>query len=259
VIHPLRNKRTFDSSFSLTLIEPPDGKIENPWSAESGFVETQIPRVLEDLPLFVVPYSEIESKSAFVLPRSRRFSGVWARETATVENLGRFLWVLQKTFNEVIIQTKPDIVVFCRPDVFICRPLWLGLRILSARLSALVSPKVALLPAWGRHRGYNDRFAVLSVLAARDYFQRQEVALEYFEQQPGGNPEGLLKYAMADSLVMNSIFSPMVRMRLGGRVDPVDEKMLNLTSLQIRLPIYFTRIATFFRRVLREIKSQGDG
>lgn len=209
-------KKLVTLSASLTLIRPPDNQIDNPRSGEHGFIENQIP----GLPPFM-DVLELEQRQIDIAIDSNRIrdlaQSTFAHETPeTLVNLFRFLFALKTAFVSEIGPRNPDVIVFARPDVLINGRLWLSLRLIQVWFLRLLTSNVALLPAWGKNRGLNDRFAILSAEAGKDYFTRLDRAEEYFRSNPKSNTEKFLSHVLQGSTVLSNVATPMPRIRVGG-------------------------------------------
>lgn len=244
------------TTWSLTLIEPPGNVVNNPRAEEVGELESSIPISMSHIPVLRFDQEKIDQE----LSRSNheRIAGEaeWSSHPESIRNLLRFLHALNSTFEAAVAPNDPDFVVFCRPDLKILEPLRLDLWIAVVQLLTLFRQSVAILPSWGRSRGLNDRFAILSRKAAGNYFCRIEEWNELFTLRPSANAEKLLDFSLSDALVLNSIHTAMVRLRIGQVIDPTDRAMLTQSQTQRRLSIYRARVKRFRRRMGQAIRER---
>lgn len=243
-------------TWSLTLIAPPGNFVNNPRAEEMGELENSIPTSMDHIPVLQFDQEEIDHELS--QSNHERIAGEseWSSHPESIRNLLRFLHALNATFEEAVAPRDPDFVVFCRPDLKILEPLRLDLWLAAVRLLTLFRQSVAILPSWGRSRGLNDRFAILSRKAAGKYFCRIGEWNELFTLRPTANAEKLLDYSLSDALVLNSIHTAMVRLRIGHVIDPTDRMMLTKSQTQRRLSIYRARVKRFMRRMGQAIRER---
>ena len=118
----------------------------------------------------------------------------------------------------------------------------------------MFTPKVAILPAWGKNRGLNDRFAILTFQAAEEYFGRIDYALDYFSQHPDSNTEKFLAQAMKSSLVLSAVATPMPRIRIGGSPAGRDERLDQTSPQKLWIGIVKARLNRLKRRLSSRLR-----
>ena len=177
----------------------------------------------------------------------------WDDDGQSYLNLRTFLRALHLAYTEHISPEKPDFVVMVRPDMSIEGRLWVRTRLLVMTALRRINPKVAVLPAWGRHRGLNDRFAILTVEAAEDYFTRDTHADRYFADGHQLTSEKFLAHTLRDTLVWNTIYTAMRRVRLGGVTESADDGLVERSALSRRGHRVQTSLKTFWRRLRRRV------
>lgn len=243
-------------TWSLTLIEPPGNIVNNPRAEEAGELENSIPISMGHIPVLRFDEEVIDQKLS--QSNYERIAGEaeWSSHPESIRNLLRFLHALNVTFEEAVAPRDPDFVVFCRPDLKILEPLRLDLWLAVIRLLTLFRRSVAILPSWGRSRGLNDRFAILSLEAAEKYFCRIGEWNKLFTLRPAANAEKLLDFSLSEALVLNSIHTAMVRLRIGHVIDPTDRTMLTQSQTERRLSIYRARVKRFRRRMGQAIRER---
>ena len=117
----------------------------------------------------------------------------WNDGFKTVSNLLHQLYSL-KAVTRLALETEPDIVVYCRPDLKYHDSLRDGLH----RAKEIRKPTV-LLPRWQRHKGgFNDRFAIcIGAAAAQSYGNRLDRALPFCQDlMQALHSERLIRYAL---------------------------------------------------------------
>lgn len=241
VVAPLLSSRLFSPTFSMTLITPPGGVITNPHSGENGEPETDIPAPFASWPLTGHQQEDAESSPSATPVPVNNLSDSWEDKVASFHNLKSFLHALHLTYYSHVLPQSPDYVVFVRPDLRIEGRLWLRLRLVSMMLRGKHRAH-AIVPSWGRHRGVNDRFAILSADAARAYFTRVSHVDDYFSHESDLNSEKFLAWVLRGAAVSHSIYTPMRRIRLGGVSEPQDEMLITRSAFARRTDIIRARI-----------------
>ena len=256
IVRPLSSGMLFHPTFSLTLITPPSGVIDNPHSGERGKPETDIPDPLASWPLTVCEQESTESSSSAMTAPVENLSDSWQDKVASFHNLKSFLHALHLTYYSHVLPESPDYVVFVRPDLRIEGRLWLRLRLITMMLRGR-HRALAVVPSWGRHRGVNDRFAILSAEAARAYFTRSSHVDDFFSHGSDLNSEKFLAWALRTAKVSHSIYTPMRRIRLGGLPSPQDETLVTRSVFARRKDIVRARLKKKFRLLLKTMPGRG--
>lgn len=168
--------------------------INNPRSGEKGLLDPEEYKLLEpDQIEFSKPNTVLEG-AGFELIKS--FGDHWGDEFKSVSNLLHQLYSL-KAATRLALKMKPDIVIFCRPDLLYHDSMRTGIQ----RALASTQPKV-MLPQWQRHQGgYNDRFAICAGDSAiKAYGNRLDQALPFcHELNIKIHSERLTRYALSQS------------------------------------------------------------
>jgi len=251
IVRPLGRSKAFCSQYSLTLITPPGGRIHNPHSGEEGLVEEDVPVPLDSWARTTVAPEAMTSAQGKPFVPVDSLCDSWQDKEANYTNLKTFLHALHTSYSTHVAPHSADLVVFIRPDVAIAGRLWLRVRLWSVFLRAGKKRLVVYLPSWGRHRGLNDRFAIMSASAAENYFTRGKVADSFFAEGVALNSEKLLAYVLSDATVSNSIYTPMPRVRLGGVYEPLDRRLLTHSVIRRRADMLRARGKRCGRRLMR--------
>lgn len=203
----------------MTLIRP-GGEIASERSGESGIIEEEVTPPLDSVPCGFLDQSVLKERTvgswSDVLSQGDPFKD----EGTSIGFALIYLSALGESIKSV--PGKPDVVVVLRPDIEIRGRLWAAARAVSIFLLARYGNVSGLLPAWGNYGGYNDRFAILSGEAATTYLTRFNQIHQWNETGQPFDPESFLKYATRDLVMKKNIYTPMVRIRIGGRAEPRD-------------------------------------
>ena len=108
-----------------------------------------------------------------------------------------------------------------------------------------------LVPSWGNFGGINDRFAVLSRSLVPQYFGRLEVLNRWPLDVPLSS-EVLLASSMEGASISRSIYAPMARVRLGGRIEQADAAFTEASPLVNRLRDALVRLKSCIDRVTKQ-------
>lgn len=220
VLRPLINSVFFRPRVSLTLIEPKGGVVKSPRSQEVGRVETGLPTNWESFSINRIPQERLE-KTYPMGGREIRYRGAARNPERTLRNLWVFLGALRMA-QLVGEEFVAPVVVFLRPDVRIEDRVPIRTIVFLSALFHVRKIPAGFFPSWKRWGGFNDRFAVLSSLAARQYFSRIEIFEEFFSSAKPQNSEKLLKQSMKGARVFNVVHSRMLRVRVGGAEEAAD-------------------------------------
>ena len=248
VITPLDRCPLLKLSTSMTLIRPP-GKVVNERSGESGLAEKEVVPPLDRVPCSFLDQSVLEERTA------GSWSDVVSQGDPFVDggkSIGFaliYLSALQGSAN--VVPGSPDVVVVLRPDIEIRGRLWVAARALWMFILARYRNVSAMLPAWGNYGGYNDRFAILSGQAAAEYLTRLDSIPQWHETGQPFDPESFLKFVMKDRVVKKSIYTPMVRIRIGGRAESRDLAFFTEASVKARFRNRTMSVARSIRSLFR--------
>jgi hypothetical protein len=121
-----------------------------------------------------------------------------------------------------MMNETPDVAIVLRPDVQIAGRLWIRWRVLSLAIKARAQRPEIQAPAWGSFGGVNDRFAVMSWRLAERYMGRVENIDSWVRIGKPFDPEKFLAFSMKGSKIKRSIYTPMFRIRIGGRLEEAD-------------------------------------
>ena len=171
----------------------------------------------------------------------KQFGDHWGDDFASASNLIHQLYSL-KTVATRALQDKPDIVIFCRPDLRYNDSFHAGLQTaITTRDPALI------LPYWQRHKGgLNDRFAIcVGDKAVTAYGCRLDLALTFCQKMNVElHSERLVRYAIAKQGIPTRKLNVRAnRVRADGRV--VDENFATQNWKMLRNHIRFGRMLTF--------------
>lgn len=253
IVRPLTSSRFFDTHVSLTLIRPPGGVIDNPRSGESGHIEQDIPEPLRSWPVTVINQEGDSGDAATERVPTGNLSDSWGDKVSSFRNLRHFLNALHVTYFSHVLPNSPDYVIMVRPDVRIDGRLWLRTRLFTMILRGGRRPQ-ALLPSWARHRGANDRFAILSASAAAPYFTRVSHIDDFFSEGSDLNSEKFLAWVLRKTATSHSIYTPMRRIRLGGVSSPEDDALVARSALTRRADIFRARSRRKIRTIFRSAR-----
>ena len=249
ILRPLESSRAFRARYSLTLITPPGGIITNPHSGEVGEVETAIPEPFATWPRTCVTAISPEAGDGEPPLPADSFCESWQDHELLFTHLKTFLHALDTSHKNHVAPHSPDLVIFIRPDIAIEGRLWATL------LRSRSNKPVVYLPSWGRHRGLNDRFAIMSASAAETYFTRGNIVDRFFIGGARLNSERFLRHSLPGATVSSSIYTPMPRVRLGGVYEEKDAKIMSESLLARRADIARARMKKQVRRFARALRS----
>lgn len=261
LIAPLQRLPWVTLSTSLTLIKPPGNLVSNARSGEEGELDNFVPDFLPQAEVYEIEQNQLDKD---IFSRFSFFDSLddpWEDNKKSLMNLFRFLMALEKTFSNLVAPLQPDVVIFLRPDLLIADRLYPIARLLHLKLLSTLNSSAVILPTWGRQRGLNDRFAILSSAATKLYFLRARQLSADFFKAGSPNSEKLLKNAMKHALVSSSIYSRMPRIRIGGEIAYRDKPMMRSSALGFRASVYRARLHRIRRLISlpmkRVLKSKG--
>jgi hypothetical protein len=134
-----------------------------------------------------------------------------------------------------MMNETPDVAIVLRPDVQIAGRLWIRWRVLSLAIKARAQRPEIQAPAWGSFGGVNDRFAVMSWRLAERYMGRVENIDSWVRIGKPFDPEKFLAFSMKGSKIKRSIYTPMFRIRIGGRLEEADLSFFETPAVIARL------------------------
>lgn len=218
LIKPLSNRRFISFDAELVCIHP-EGLITNSRSNELGFPEQEIPDVLSAVNVKSVPQrlleDRIDEKVALILSAG----DLYGDDGKSIRNALLFYEALSIAKDSLHDDT--DVVIFARPDVLYAGRLYIFWRVLLVFLLGKFGYPTALVPSWGSFGGFNDRFAVFPHEFTPAYLGRREKVSDWPAAMPFSS-EGFLDFSMVGKRLTRSIYTPMVRVRLGGRKEASD-------------------------------------
>lgn len=242
ILQPLQNSRLFDMSVNLFLIAPEGHEIANPRSAEAGQIERHLPPAWEGIPSRTLPMADLLRQTGSLKRELQKRPDRWSDNWASLTNILVFLEALRTSFDELMATKKSGVVVFCRPDLVIEGRLRIKALVMATYLLAKVGINAVFVPEWAHYKGHNDRFAVMSLPAAEAYFRRIERIVDLLKPGQPFHSETFLKLALADQFVFPVIKTPMLRVRIGGRRDGEDERLIERLAWHRRLGFWRSRV-----------------
>jgi hypothetical protein len=235
---PLRRQASMDHVFRLWLIER-EGQVNNVWSQETGFLEKEIPGALADFRVSRLLDAQLRENIRGLARSLTAVEDTWGDGGVTIENALVYLRALKIAAESV--SADCDVVVLARPDMKINGQLRL-LRLVRRALRLVDSGRpTTLLPAWGTHGGFNDRFAIMPRQHVTTLMNRLDHAPALLASQSRFHSEEFMRFACRDIRTESSIHTTMSRVRLDGRIPPNDYR----TQIEHR---FFRRIWTKIRK-----------
>ena len=219
IINPLRRSKNMELETFAYFIVPRDHHIHNPRTGEIGFIGKSFPAALSQ-------WSHVEESVGDDTDNPGEmaiFSGApWHYDSTTVRNLYIYLSTLEQCFDKFVAKQQFDALVICRPDILVFPGLEILRKIRLLSWLSMLFHRVAIVPSWHQWGGVNDRFAILSHRAAREYLTRIRLVLELPKNNGLINSEMLLKLALEKTLTLPWISTPMLRVRMGNRLHQSD-------------------------------------
>jgi len=222
LIKPLRRRWIFDLDTRITLIQP-SGYLDNPRSGEQGSLEQEIPLPLCGERLEILRQEELERSAWAHLQRLLDLKDPYDDDGKSLRNAVVF-WQAMSIVGRSIPEDA-DVVIFARPDVLYARQVLIVFRVFALFLLRKIGRHSIFTPAWGNFGGINDRFALMSRSLAQQYFGRLDALIVWPADVPLSS-ERLLSFAMEGADIRRSIYTPMVRVRIGGRIEKADLGLL---------------------------------
>ena len=246
VISPLSATPGFRVRTNIVLIRP-EGAISNPLSGESGFVETQVPEALATWPVTYLEQKDLAGRSKAPAKSLLALGDVYGDGGKSIEFA--LIYMAALAHSARMMNETPDATIVLRPDVQIAGRLWIRWRVLSLAIKARAQQPEILVPAWGSFGGVNDRFAVMSGQLAERYLRRVENIDSWIRQGKPFDPEKFLAFSLEGSRIKRSIYTPMFRIRIGGRVENADLSFFETPAVSARLRDSLLKTAQTLRSV----------
>ena len=232
VIRPLSKTPGVRVQTNIVLIRP-EGAILNLRSGEAGLVEIEVPESLRTFPLTCLEQKSLCARAKTPVKRLLALGDVYSDGGKSIEFALIYMSALAhsaRMMNEV-----PDVVIVLRPDVAIIGRLWIRWRVLSLAIKTRAQRPEIQTPAWGGFGGVNDRFAVMSGRLAERYMARAENVDSWVRQALPFDTEKFLAFSLSGLKVKRSIYTPMYRVRIGGRVETADLSFFEAPAVVARL------------------------
>lgn len=249
LVKPLRRRRIFELDTTITLIKP-SGYLDNPRSGESGFLEQEVPMLLSSERLQILRQEELERSAQVYLQKLSDLEDPYDDDGRSLRNAVVF-WQAMAIVGRSIPEDA-DVVIFARPDVLYARQVLIALRVFALFLLRKIGRHSLFAPSWGNFGGINDRFAIMSRSLVGRYFGR----LEFLKLWPVDVPlssERLLAFVMEGTDIRRSIYTPMVRVRIGGRIEQADLGLLDTPTVVHRWRDLLVKSKRKFKKVARSV------
>ena len=121
---------------------------------------------------------------------------------------------------------------------------------LAAAIGSALTYPMIFLPEWGKYRGLNDRFAVMSAQSASAYCTRVDRIQQLIPEGRPFHSESFLAASVPHYKVWSVIKTPMVRIRIGGIREKDDEALADRLRFRRRLGVCAVRLRRIPRRLL---------
>lgn len=246
VISPLSATPGVRVQINIVLIRP-DGAISNALSGESGFVETEVPETLRTFALTYLEQKDLAARSKAAAKRLLALGDVYGDGGKSIEFALIYMSALAHSAR--MMNETPDVAIVLRPDVQIAGRLWIRWRVLSLAINARAQQPEIQAPAWGSFGGVNDRFAVMSGRLAERYLGRVENVDAWVSLGKPFDPEKFLSLALDGSKIKRTIYTPMFRIRIGGRLEKADLSFFETPPVTARLRDSLLKSAQAIRSV----------
>jgi hypothetical protein len=221
VAGPIGRSNWIEMCCSITLVVPRGGRVDNPRTQESGFVECELPEGLSGWHRNVIREETLRPEGLAHAVGGLKAPG-WDYDSKTVANLFTYLRALESAYENIFACRRPDAIILLRPDLLIGDGLAIVRLLRLFSITSLIFKDLAFLPRWQHWGGLNDRFAILSPPAAKKYFRRIRVLEQFALSASEKNSERLLAFALRGTTVFKVIRTPMFRVRLGGKLEATD-------------------------------------
>jgi hypothetical protein len=246
VIKPLSRTPGVWVQTNIVLIRP-EGAISNPLSGESGFVETQVPESLDTCPLTYLEQKDLVARAKAPAKRLLALGDVYGDAGKSIEFA--LIYMAALAHSARMMKETPDVAIVLRPDVEIASRLWIRWRVLSLAIKTRAQQPEIQAPAWGSFGGVNDRFAVMSGRLAERYLGRVENVDAWVSLGRPFDPEKFLAFSLEGLKIKKSIYTPMFRIRIGGRLETADRSFFETPAVISRLRDSLLKTAQTLRSV----------
>jgi hypothetical protein len=246
VIRPLSKTPGVRVQTNIVLIRP-EGAILNLRSGEAGLVEIEVPESLRTFPLTCLEQKSLCARAKTPVKRLLALGDVYSDGGKSIEFALIYMSALAhsaRMMNEV-----PDVVIVLRPDVAIIGRLWIRWRVLSLAIKTRAQQPEIQAPAWGSFGGVNDRFAVMSGRLAERHLGRVENVDAWVRIGKPFDPEKFLALSLEGTRIKRSIYTPMFRIRIGGRLETADRSFFETPAIIARLRDSLLKTAQTLRSV----------
>jgi hypothetical protein len=244
VIRPLSTTPGVRAQTNIVLIRP-EGAISNPLSGESGFVETDVPESLATWPVTYLEQKDLAATAKAPAKRLLALGDVYGDGGKSIE--WALIYMRALAHSSRMMKETPDVAIVLRPDVKIAGRLWIRWRVLLLAIKARAQRPELKAPAWGNFGGVNDRFAVMSGQLAERYLGRVENVGAWVSLGNPFDPEKFLALSLEGSKIKRSIYTPMFRIRIGGRLENADLSFFETPAVVARLRDSFLKTAQTLR------------
>jgi hypothetical protein len=209
VIEPLKSKEI--DVIINGVISSSKEYIESERNNERGFGETNVPDAERYAKLIELDQAEVDTAIDELfqefLKKKLFHPGLQdSQKELALLNLLRYLYLQSKYCD--LIDEATDLVVFIRPDLLPIDKFYYR--------KYLEKSESILLPSWGTHSGYNDRFAIIPAFLARKYLNRFTLLPEYSEMNDELHSERFLKWSLQGVPSEEIVVERMPRVRIGG-------------------------------------------
>lgn len=256
VLNPLSRIPGLRAQTNIVLIRP-EGAIYNSLSGESGFVETEVPKSLGALPVTYLDQSVLAARAQGPAARLLALGDVYQDRGKSIEF--SLIYMLALAHSAEMMNEVADVVIVLRPDVAIAGRLWIGWRAISLALKSRAHRPEIYTPAWGNFGGVNDRFAMMSGQLAQRYLTRFQNVDAWLEQGHPFDPEKFLDFSLRGLIIRKCIYTPMFRIRIGGRVEEADLSFFSTVPPVARLRDFLVKVAQILRSGLVRVARRPDG
>jgi len=247
LIRPLSRIPGLKTYTNIVLVRP-EGAIANPRSGECGFVETKVPESLSSMPVTYLDQSVLAYRAQAPAASLLSLGDAYRDGGKSIEFA--LLYMLALSHSAEMMKQTADVAIVMRPDVKIAGRLWIGWRVLSLAIKSRTHRPEIYVPAWGSFGGVNDRFAMMSGQIARPYLGRFEHVDAWIEQGQPFDSEKFLASSLRGLTIRRSIYTPMFRIRIGGRVERADLVFFQTNALVARLRDCLVKAAEITRSTL---------
>lgn len=186
------------------------GIVHNPRTEEWGALESGVSKkqTFDEIEIHSIEEINREVTPVFEKLRSE-VADSWHDNHKSVANLLGHFALLSRAASSlgderVVIVARPDVLWFknYRPIVWI----WMG-------------QFFGFFPRWGRFGGLNDRFAILPARLAEKFLGQSDSIVSYASKKRSLHAEKFLAWLFRGQGVFSVLRVPIVRVRLGGRVE----------------------------------------